>query len=45
MSEGCVRKELTLGEVRAEELTLVVWAQESWWADQLSYFPGPDPGF
>lgn len=24
--------------------SLVVWAQESWQADQFSYLPGPDPG-
>lgn len=28
----------------AWELTLVVRAQETWWADQLSYLTGPDPG-
>jgi hypothetical protein len=22
----------------------VLWVQESWWADQLTYLPGPDPG-
>jgi hypothetical protein len=27
------------------ELALVMWAQKSWQADQLSYHPGPDPGF
>lgn len=28
----------------AGELSLVVWVQESWWTDQLTYLPGPDPG-
>jgi len=27
------------------ELTLEVWVSESWHAVQLSYHPGPDPGF
>lgn len=26
------------------ETTLMVWVQESWWADPLSYHPGSDPG-
>lgn len=27
----------------AGDLTLVVWVQKSWQADQVSYYLGPDP--
>lgn len=30
--------------VRAGEMTLVVQAQENWWADQVSFHTGLDPG-
>ena len=33
----------TTGLGKAGELALVAQAQESWWADQLSYHPDPNP--
>lgn len=33
------------GELNAGELTLVVRLGDSWWTDQFSNHPGPEPGF
>ena len=33
-----------LGQSCAGELSLVSWMQETWWANQLGYYPGPNPG-